>query len=305
MNPVKQFDCITVGDLFLDIVLSGFPSPPRLGEEIFAEALQREAGGGAAITAAGLARLGLRSATLGMVGQSDGQWLIERLRECGVDTGLLHIHVTEPTGLTVAASTARDRAFLTYNGANQFLKEVLSDRRTHDLMLRARHVHLATPIAPALLRTLASTLHAAGSTISIDVGWRRQWLEDEQCLEALADVDLFFPNAREAELMTGQSDPQAMLQSFSAGGLSRVALKLGPRGSMLLWDREIIERPAHPVTAVDTTGAGDCFDAGFLYGLLEGLSPERCLEIANYCGALSTEALGGIASFPKRDKIIK
>lgn len=303
MKPRKQYDCITVGDLFLDIVLTGFQAFPQMGEEAFAEALRREIGGGAAITAAGLARLGAQTATLGMIGQNDGQWLNERLRECGVDTGLLHIHITEPTGLTVAASTSGDRAFLTYNGANQFLKEVLADSRTHEHLKRARHVHLATPVAPKLLRTIAATLHEAGCTLSIDVGWRRDWLENKQSLEALADLDLFFPNAREAELMTGQTEPEAMLQAFSANGLQRVALKLGPQGSMLLWGDKILKQPPHPVSPIDTTGAGDCFDAGFLYGTLQNLPPEQSLEIANRCGALSTEALGGIASFPKRDRI--
>ena len=113
MTTRKEFDCITVGDLFIDLVMSGFPALPRLGEEAFAEQLQREAGGGAAITACGLARLGERVGALGMVGESDGDWLRERLKSRGVRVDLLRVHLTEPTGLTVAVSTAEDRAFFT------------------------------------------------------------------------------------------------------------------------------------------------------------------------------------------------
>jgi sugar/nucleoside kinase (ribokinase family) len=304
MNSTKQFDCIAAGDVFVDLVMSGFTSLPRLGEEAFADELRREIGGGAAITARGLSQLGARTSILAMVGQSDGQWLLDRLKDRGVETSGIRFHLAEPTGLTVAASTAEDRAFLTYNGANRFLKELLNDPRVHEQMARARHIHFALPIDPALLSMLTGKLHDAGCGVSVDVGWRKDWLEDERNIEALANVDLFLPNEREAAAMTGQSEPEAMLQSLAAMGVSRVALKRGARGALLLWDDEIIECPPHRVRSVDTTGAGDCFDAGFIYGLLQGESPERCLQIANLCGALSTESLGGIASFPDRDRVL-
>jgi sugar/nucleoside kinase (ribokinase family) len=303
MNPATQFDCITVGDVFVDLVMCGFAALPQLGEEAFARSLRREIGGGAAITACGLSRLGPRVSLLAMVGQSDGQWLLERLKDRGVETADIRFHLSEPTGLTVAASTAEDRAFLTYPGANQFLNELLGDPRLPDQLARARHIHFALPIEPALLARLAGRLHEAGRRVSVDVGWQPDWLEDERCVEVLTQVDVFFPNEREAARMTGQSEPEAMLQSLSTMGLQNVALKLGARGAMLLWDEEIIECPPHPVTTVDATGAGDCFDAGFIYGLLQNESPERCLQIANLCGALSTMSLGGIASFPERDTV--
>jgi sugar/nucleoside kinase (ribokinase family) len=119
MNPATQFDCITVGDVFVDLVMCGFAALPQLGEEAFARRLRREIGGGAAITACGLSRLGARVSLLAMVRQSDGQCLLERLKDCGVETADIRFHLSEPTGLTVAASTAEDRAFLTYPGANQ------------------------------------------------------------------------------------------------------------------------------------------------------------------------------------------
>ena len=294
----KEFDCITVGDLFIDIVMSGFPALPRLGEEAIAQPMRPEVRGGAAITACGLARLGARTSILALVGQSDGAWAVERLQSGGVRTDLTRFHLSEPTGLTVAVSTREDRAFFTYTGANQFLNELLRDPQTPLQLARARHVHFAMPIAPALLRQLAGRLHEAGTTISLDVGWQPGWLEDERSLDALREVDLFFPNEREAERMTGQSSPEGMLQSLAAAGASCVALKLGPRGSMLLCGDEILECPPHPVDALDSTGAGDCFDAGFLHGWLQDASPEECLRLGNLCGALSTRALGGVTAFP-------
>ncbi|MDX2032622.1 MAG: carbohydrate kinase family protein [Blastocatellia bacterium] len=303
MTVRKEFDCITVGDLFIDIVMSGFASLPRLGEEAFAEELRREVGGGAAITACGLARLGAQTSALALVGQSDGEWAIARLRSCGVRTDLTRFHLSEPTGLTVAVSTREDRAFFTYAGANAFLNELLGDPQIHRQLARARHVHVAMPMAPALLRRLAGAVHEAGGTLSLDVGWQPAWLEDERSLDALREIDLFLPNEREAERMTGQTSPEEMLRSFAAAGVPGVALKLGPRGAMLLRDGKILASPPHPVVAIDSTGAGDCFDAGFLHGLLQGAPPEECLRLGNRCGALSTRALGGLAAFPHLDEL--
>jgi sugar/nucleoside kinase (ribokinase family) len=82
-----------------------------------------------------------------------------------------------------------------------------------------------------------------------------------------------------------------------------VALKLGARGAALLWDGEILFEPPLPVTARDTTGAGDCFDAGFLHAWLKGEPPRQCLRVANVCGALSTEAYGGIEGFPTPERL--
>jgi sugar/nucleoside kinase (ribokinase family) len=85
--------------------------------------------------------------------------------------------------------------------------------------------------------------------------------------------------------------------------LRGVALKLGPDGAALLWDGEIHRCGPYPVEPLDTTGAGDCFDAGFIYGWLRGQSPGACLQIANVCGALSTRDLGGITASPAKDQL--
>ena len=116
MKPEKQWDVITVGDVFVDLILR-FPAWPQPGEEAFARQLRREVGGGAAITACGLARLGLRVALLTVVGSEDSHWLIERLTACGVDARCIQQHATEQTGLTVSVSTAEDRGFFTYVGS--------------------------------------------------------------------------------------------------------------------------------------------------------------------------------------------
>lgn len=298
----SPFDVITVGDVFVDIVMTGFPAWPQPGEEAFARELFREAGGGAAITACGLARLEARVGTLAMVGQSDGQWLIERLNQCGVSTSLIQRDANKATAMTVSVSTAQDRSFFTYNGANAGLVGLLGETVLREQLRQAFHVHFACPLPPELLSELTDLIHAANHTVSIDVGWHPEWLSNEDCWRALKKVDLFFPNEREAELMTGERDPEVMLQKLAAAGFRRVALKLGNAGSMAWWDGEPVHCPPYPVLPVDTTGAGDCFNAGVISGWLDHQSPLHCLRLGNFCGAISTTELGGISAFPTRSQ---
>ncbi len=298
----KTWDVVVVGDFFIDIVMT-FHRLPALGEEGFAENLRHEIGGGAAITSCGLARLGVNVAVLGMVGHEDGMWIVKRLMNGGVNASALEFHQTEPSGMTVSASTPQDRAFYTYYGANERLPMLLKDKDAHDLMANARHVHFACAPDPVLDAGLFPELHRHRSTISIDVGWHETWLADSASTEMLHDADMFFPNEREAELMTGEADPHRMLEVLADRGLRHVAVKLGSRGAMLYWDGRVLRCPPYPVEAVDTTGAGDCFDAGFIYGWLRGEAPDDCLQIASICGALSTRGLGGIAGFPAKEEL--
>src|SRR5262249_27863585 len=136
-------DVIVMGELFIDEVLSGFQSLPKLGEESFARSLYREVGGGAAITACGLAKLGVRVGVVGALGKRDGDWVMNRLTSIGVDCSALERDPDEPTGLTVSVSTREDRAFFSYYGANRLLERVLRQPSTFQLARRARHVHFA------------------------------------------------------------------------------------------------------------------------------------------------------------------
>lgn len=294
MNEPKRWDAILAGDLFIDLVMTGFSSLPGFGEEGFAQACGRETGGGAANTACGLAKLGLRTALLAIAGADEIDWFRERFAERNVDTSLLRADPELATAITVAVSTPLDRIFYTYNGPNAKLHDTLAEPETWELLAEARHVHFAFPLAPELLATVADWLRERGTTTSIDVGWREDWLDSTSVAAALGHVDWFLPNEREANRMTRETNPTAMLGWFQRQGARGVALKLGPEGSTSTGALV----PSIPVNPMDTTGAGDCFNAGFLYGLLTGLPVEICLRLGNVCGALSTEAAGGIAGFP-------
>lgn len=288
---------MVAGELYTDLILSGFDFWPRLGQEAFAREFHREVGGGAANTACGLARLGTPAAVLGVVGD-DGDWVVQQLQKNGVDTAHIGRDAGEPTAFTVAASTPEDRAFLTYAGANRRFPEVLAEAaRTRRLALAA-HVHLAFPPDLATAAELFAAIRANGCTLSLDVGWHEDWLRDARVRRILPLLDAFFPNETEAHCMTGETEPEKILHWFAESGIRRVALKLGPRGAALLWDGETWSEAPMAVTPVDTTGAGDCFDAGFLHAWLKGDPPEECLWAGNVCGALSTLAHGGVAGVP-------
>lgn len=303
MRREKTWDVVVVGDFFIDIVMSGFHRLPQLGEEGFAQTLRTEIGGGAAITSSGLARLGVNVAVLGVVGHEDGIWIVKRLMGNGVNASALEMNAGEPSGHTVSVSTPYDRAFFTYYGANEQLTDLIKEKDARALMASARHVHFACGPDPIFDAGLFPELHRHGCNVSIDVGWHEPWLTNEASYGLLRAASIFFPNEREAELMTGKRTPREMLRAFCAMGVPRVALKLGSKGAMLGWDGQIFTCPPYPVQAIDTTGAGDSFDAGFIYAWLHGLAPEECLHTAAICGALSTRGLGGIATFPEKEEL--
>ncbi len=298
-----KLDVVVAGDLFVDLILGGFAEWPGAGTEVFAKDYRRDVGGGAAITACGLARLGSRAAVLSVVGRDTGDWVAERLGSFGVDTSELLFHETEPTAFSVGVSTAQDRTFLTYQGANRDFPRVLAETAAAGGFRQIRHVHLgwAPPLETAA--ALLAEIRGNGCTVSLDTGWHETWLGDERAMRLLPEIDIFFPNEVEALRMTGHEDPDRCLRSFEAAGARRVALKLGAKGAALLWDGETFQVPPCRVTPVDTIGAGDSFDAGFLHYWLRGESPETCLRAASICGALSTEAYGGVEGFPPPAKV--
>jgi sugar/nucleoside kinase (ribokinase family) len=300
---LKRFDAIVAGELYVDLMLSGFDFWPRPGAEAFARSYHRDIGGGASITACGLAKLGSRTSVFGIVGSEWGEWVVERLNRNGVDTAGVKHSPDEPTGFTVALSGPEDRAFLTYAGANREFRAAFGEAALEGRFAEGQHIHLAwcPPLDDAV--GLMDSLRRSGCSISLDVGWHEPWLRDPRALALVRHIDVFFPNETEALAMTGERDPESALACFRDAGARGVALKLGAAGAALLWNGRIWRIAAHPVNPVDTTGAGDCFDAGFLHYWLQGAPAEMCLRAANVCGGLSTEAHGGLAGFPTATRL--
>jgi sugar/nucleoside kinase (ribokinase family) len=180
----KRLDAAVVGEIFVDHILHGFTRWPTLGEEIYCDRYVREIGGGTANTACALAKLGRKTAIYGCVGSDDEAWLRARLSAFGVIGDDL-VAVEGASGVTVGVSTAEDRTFFTFPGANRELPQRLQSRALVEALAEARHVHFACPISYETAAGLFAELHAAGCTISLDTGWHPEWLRAPEAAKLL------------------------------------------------------------------------------------------------------------------------
>jgi ribokinase len=293
---------IVAGEIFVDLLMIGLDAWPTPGKEIFAHSFRREIGGGTAITASALGRLGCESGVLAAVGADYGDWTIERLNRTGVRTETISREAGDASGFTVIATRPEDRAFITYPGANRAFPRVLRNWIETALDF-PRHIHFSAPLCLDEAAHDIASIRQRGASVSLDSGWNEEWLSDKRAWTVAAMVDIFFPNEVEAARMTGHNAPGVMLETFADRGVEHVVLKLGTNGAAMLWDGAVQRVNPIQVKCVDTTGAGDCFDAGFLHFWLSGAPPIECLRAANICGALSTEHHGGIAGAPSLDRL--
>jgi sugar/nucleoside kinase (ribokinase family) len=298
----RRWDVALFGDSFVDHVLSGFPRWPQPGEEAFAQNYRREGGGGAVNTACGLARLGRKSALFSIAGRDDGDWLIHRIQDFGVDTSQM-LRGDLPTGLTVSVSAPSERAFFTYRGVNAALDTLLSDPSVWERLAQSRHVHFAFAPQREPAITVFEKLRSAGCAVTLDTGWHEDWLRDRSNLEVIRRTSVFFPNEREAQAIAGTRGPSQMLDFFAQHGAGCVVIKLGRMGAVMVQAGIRYECSGFDVDVVDTTGAGDAFNSGFIHALLDNQPPQRCLEIACLCGALSTRAAGALRALPTLEEL--
>lgn len=298
---MKPFDVTVVGEIYIDHVFSGFPTWPQPGEEVFTDQYLQEIGGGAANTACGLARLGRSVRLVGAIGSTDAPWFRTRLDQFGVSSDLLTL-CDDRTGVTMSVSTTKDRSFFTYVGANNRLATLLREETLLDQMKLSRHVHFAMPLDPHTAIHLLPELRSAGCTTSLDVGFQPAWLSSSDSLIACRATDYFLPNEREASIVC-DGEASDYLRFAEEQGLPRGILKLGPRGAAMSEGGVRYSVPSPDVTVVDTTGAGDAFDSGFIDAILDGAGPEDCLRRACICGGLSTRTAGALSGLPLREQI--
>ena len=301
MNKFRNI--AVVGEIYVDHIFTEFDHVPSLGEEVFAEQYHREAGGGTVNTACALARLGHGSSLFGVFGEDEEAWLRSRLSSFGVHAE--HACSSElPNALTVSMSTTSDRSFLSYAGANRILEKYVALPGTLAALSMAQHIHFAMPLGVELAKVLLPALRSAGCTLSIDPGWRKEWFQSSGSLDVLRMVDLFLPNESEAQLLTGHKEPEQVLRACAALGLEHTVIKLGPRGAVALKHDRLYTMVPPDVEVVDTTGAGDAFDAGFIDAWLAGAEIEEQLRRACICGSLSTRARGALAALPFREEML-
>lgn len=297
---MNRYDVAVVGEIYIDHVFTGFNAWPQPGEEAFARHYHREIGGGAANTACALGRLGRSVNLVGIVGESDAAWFERRLQEFGVLSAGIQ-RVSGNTGVTASVSMIDDRSFFTYVGENARLTELLGSDGMLASLTAASHVHFALPLKRDLARALLPAIQAAGCTTSLDVGFHPSWLGANANLETCRETDYFLPNEREARLLSGAAEEYLTFAERS--GLRRPVVKLGSRGAAMHVDGVAYRVESPVVDVVDTTGAGDAFNAGFIDALLDKADPEECLRRGCICGGLSTRESGALSALPRREEI--
>lgn len=300
----KRWDVVTVGQIYCDHVFSGLAKWPRPGEEIFTPHYLTELGGGAAITACGLGRLGRKTAVFGVIGEQESAWIKERLRDFGVETAGLK-EVRGSSGVTVSVSVGDERSFYSYAGSNDSLDNYISSSEVFDQIHDASHVHFAAPLPRPFAEAVFPSLKNAGCTLSIDIGWQPEWYLDPQNLQTCREIDYFLPNRKEAEYLTGQEEPERLLTDLEQLGFRHVVVKMGADGAAVRIDGNMLRVGSPVVTVVDTTGAGDAFDAGLIDALLDGVEPMEMMARAAICGALSTQAVGAMNGLSTRESLEK
>jgi sugar/nucleoside kinase (ribokinase family) len=299
---MNQYDVAVVGEIYIDHIFTGFTAWPQPGEEAFARHYHREIGGGAANTACALGRLGRSVKLIGAIGASDAEWFEERLLEFGVTSDGIR-RTKGSTGVTASVSLLNDRSFFTYVGENGKLTDILRSEAVLDSLMSARHVHFALPIDHKLAEVLLPRLRAAGCSTSLDVGFQPVWFSSPATLDTCRATDYFLPNEREALLLSG-GDSANYLAFAEKNGLRAPLIKLGSRGAALKVKGTLYEVASPIVDVIDTTGAGDAFDAGFIDALLDDADPVDRLRRACICGGLSTRLAGALQGLPFREQIV-
>jgi len=290
---------LVVGELNVDMVLHGVTSYPTPGREVFAEACALTLGSASAIFASGLAKLGNPVSFVSTVGR-DGwaAYCLDILRQAGIDVSRITQDDALQTGITVSIPFDGDRTLVTFPGASRVQTDAGLDE---GLLSQFEHLHVSSYFLQAGLRPCCARLFARASslglTTSLDPGFdpSERWGDD--LLDVLQLTDVFFPNEVELAAVTGCRDHLDGLRKLQNGRTVTI-VKLGAQGCLALSRGDAVHMPAFAVDAVDSTGAGDSFNAGFLHAWLRGRSLQDCMRQGAACGALSTLGLGGVASQP-------
>ncbi|RPI31859.1 MAG: carbohydrate kinase family protein [Chloroflexota bacterium] len=303
---MPDFDVIVVGEVCVDLILSGNVEP-RFGQvEQIVDDSVLTIGSSSAIFACGAARLGVKVAFIGKIGDDTfGYFMRDSLAARGIDVTGIVVDPEIKTGISVILSRGADRAILTYLGSISALR---FDEVDQTLISRARHLHLGSyfllqDLQPDIPRLFAL---AKGNrlTTSLDTNYDPQRTWDSGLRNTFSYVDYFMPNETEIHGITGLTDTEAALNQL-AKELMVVAVKRGSSGALAQSGADVVSAPALPVAVQDTTGAGDTFDAGFIYGMLSGWKLSQALKLGSICGSLSTRGLGGTGAQPDLEEALQ
>jgi sugar/nucleoside kinase (ribokinase family) len=298
---VARFDISVLGELNCDLILYGLPAVLEPEREHLATDFALTLGSSSAIFAHNISLLGSGVGFTSCIGDDPlGKFCVERLSESGVDVSGVKCLANKTTGVTVILPVAKQRQILSYLGTTVDLQTAHLDL---DYLRSAAHFHLSSffilrglrPSLPELFRQMKKS----GLTTSFDTNDDPENLWAADVKDVLKSVDVFLPNEQEACKLTGARDVESALESLSRI-VSIVVIKCGAQGVVARHGSSRFGVTALPVQPVDTVGAGDSFNAGFLHKFIRGSAVQDCLEYGVACAGLSTTRTGGAEAFRDR-----
>lgn len=292
------YDVYLEGRYFSDLIFTGLPEIPRLGHEVYAQEFHLVPGG-VATPAIALTRLGLRVAWPCIFGSDIfSQHIKKQILQEGVNTAFFSDSDQPSLRISVAFSFEKERAFLSYI-------DPLPDIPYAKVLRIAKPAwfYITNLQSGQVFKDLISSAREVGSKVFMDCQAHNHHLSDPRITEALRMVDVFSPNQEEACLLTGEPNVENALVRLSEF-TNTVIIKQGAEGCVCRQSGITINMPAIPANVVDTTGAGDNFNCGFLYGQVRGYSLSDSLRIANICAGLSVQGFGGASTSPKLEELM-
>jgi sugar/nucleoside kinase (ribokinase family) len=291
----RDFDVLAMGELNPDIIITGLKEAPTLNREIRAEACKKVLGSSTALCAANLSSLGVRTAFCGKVGEDEeGAFVLRELEKRGIGTGFCKTDSASKTGVTFALSWGGDRALVTVPGA---IAEFSARDFKMEILSCAKHLHVGSYFLQTALRAdipeIFRTARSLGLTTSLDSGWDDSGEWDYGIKNTLKHTDIFFPNEAEALAITKRSSYREAALEL-AEFCSLAVIKRGKNGVYCVKEKDAFSAACYEdMPVIDTTGAGDSFNAGFIYGFINGFPPWKCLEYGNACGNITVGVIGG------------
>ena len=304
---MERLDILAVGTALVDSIIKGFDPKPVSASGYRAASGSLNAGGEAVNEAIAAAKLGMQTGILCSLGvDAAGDMLMDVLHRGGVDTSRVLRDEAHPTPVTTMFVHDDGTRKSITNGAHRY-----NFRPDHhlDRLTGARAVILGSLFRapfddPDVVLTVAKTVKAEGALLVADTklpNFTPLTLDDLR--EVLPLIDYITPNEDEAKFYTGQTEPEAMAKVFLGAGVKNVILKLGAKGCYFRNKTEKFALSALPIRAVDATGAGDNFVAGFTAARLWGSDHESAMRFANACGAICTTAVGAGTALQNREQV--
>jgi sugar/nucleoside kinase (ribokinase family) len=299
ISMTANFDVTIAGEINLDLILYGLPQNMPVDRELLATDFAATLGSSSAILAHNLSTLGSRVGFITRVGGDEfGKMALDRLRESGVDlTRVVRSTGSTRTGITILLDHGASRRILTYPGV---MFEMPASDLDVDYLSASRHFHLSSLFLHkslhAELPAIFQELKRRGLTISLDTNDDPDNRWDGVLEKLLPFVDILLPNEDELRRIARRETVEEALDTLSTR-VPLIAVKCGGKGALVQMGKERLRVPPVPVTPVDTIGAGDSFNAGFLAAWLSGADLQTCAQAGNATGALSTQKPGGTEAF--------